>query len=65
MRPPRSQRGMPIAPLPLPRSRGDVESADKARTFAWRALAVYAVGYVVLALVVLVNVILPAIGTGR
>lgn len=47
MRPPRSQRGMPIAPLPLPRSRGDVESADRMRAITWRIIAVYVVLYLV------------------
>jgi hypothetical protein len=46
MRQPRSQRGMPVAPLPLPRGRGDMESADRMRTITWRIIAGYAVLYI-------------------
>lgn len=48
-RPPRNQRGMPVAPPPLhlPRAAGDVESAARCRAIVWRGLAVAAVAYVV------------------
>lgn len=50
---------------PFPRARGDAEDAHRWRTFAWRALAVYAVIYAALAVLLLVKVILPAIGAGQ
>ena len=51
MRSHRSQRGMPVAPLPaplpLPRARGDMESSDAARAFAGRAVLAFVAVYVI------------------
>ena len=46
MRPPRHLRGMPIAPYPLPRARGDAENAAASRLFARRAVVAFVTVYV-------------------
>jgi hypothetical protein len=46
----RSQRGMPVAPYPLPRARGDAESAATSRLFARRCVVAFAAAYLALAI---------------
>ena len=51
----------PPSPLPLPRARGDMESADKARTFAWRGVLVFVVIYLALLVTVVWKFVTPAL----
>lgn len=44
----RSQRGMPVAPVQLPRDRGDMESEAESRLFARRCFAAFYAVYLAL-----------------
>ena len=47
-RPPRSQRGMPVALFKLPRARGDMDSEAESRLFAKRCFAAFYAVYLAL-----------------